>query len=173
MSKKRKKDPKIVGAALVLPLLALLMVGGSTLILAQPYGPGRGFEERGPMLERVMEKLELSAAQQEELHELLAEHRQEHRAQREVAKTARRALAEQIHAEIFDEEAIRQAATAVADIEEELAVQRALMFQEVQKILTPEQHAEMREMLETLRAFKEEWGGRHRGPGGPGPGARG
>ncbi|MGB6001831.1 MAG: hypothetical protein WBI00_15230, partial [Thermoanaerobaculia bacterium] len=81
----------------------------------------------------------------------------------EVVETARQALHDQIHAD-FNEEAIRQAAAAVADIEEELAVSRALMFQEVQKILTPEQQTEMREMIKTMRDFREDWGGRHRGP---------
>lgn len=163
MNKNENSNFKIVGAALVLPLLALLLVGGSTLILAQPQGPGGGSKDREPMLERIMERLELSPAQQEELHELLAENREEHRAQWEVVETARQALHDQIHAD-FNEEAIRQAAAAVADIEEELAVSRALMFQEVQKILTPEQQTEMREMIKTMRDFREDWGGRHRGP---------
>lgn len=163
MNENKKTNSKIVGTALVLPLAALLLVGGSTLIQAQPPGRGGGFEDRGPMLERVMERLELSPAQQEELEELLAENRDQHRAQWEAVKTARRALSDQIHAEIFDEEAIREAAAAVAEIEEELAVSRALKFQEVQQILTPEQRAQMREMVETFQDFREEWGGRHRG----------
>jgi protein CpxP len=163
MSKDKKPDFKIVGAALVLPLLALLLVAGSTLILAQPQGPGGGFKDRGPMLERIMENLELSPGQQEELQELLAENREEHRAQWEVVETARQVLHDQIHAADFNEGAIRQAAAAVADIEEGLAVSRALMFQEVQQILTPEQQAQMREMIKTMRDFREEWGGRHRG----------
>ena len=164
MTKNKKSNSKIAGVALVLPLLVLLLVGGSTLILAQPPGRGGDFKDRGPMLERMMEKLELSPAQQEEIHELLAETRDEHQAQWETVKIARRALSDQIHAEIFNEGAIREAAAAVADIEEELAVSRALKFQEVQQILTPEQQAEMREMMETMRDFREEWGGRHRGP---------
>jgi Spy/CpxP family protein refolding chaperone len=159
------KNPKskILSAALVVPPLALLLVGGSTLVLAQPQGPGGGFRDRGPMLERVIENLELSPAQQEEFEELLAENRDEHRAQWEIVKTARQALSDQIHAVSFDETAIREAAATVADIEEELAVSRALMFQEVQRILTPEQQAEMREMIKTARAFREDFGGRHRG----------
>jgi len=168
MSKDKKSDFKIVGAALVLPLLALLLMGGSTLILAQPQGPGGGFKDRGPMLERVIENLELSPGQLEELQELLAENREEHRAQWEVVETARQALHDQIHAADFNEGAIRQAAAAVADIEEELAVSRALMFQEVQQILTPEQQAQMREMIKTMRAFRDEWSGRHRGHRGRG-----
>ena len=164
MTTNKKPGLKNVTAALVLPMLVLLLVGGSTLILAQPPGRGGGFEDRGPILDRIMEKLDLSPAQEEELHELVAENRDEHQAQRETIRTARRALADQIHAEIFDEEAIREAAAAVADVEEELAVSRALMFQEVQQILTPEQQAQMREMMKTMRDFHEEWGGRHRGP---------
>ena len=96
MNKNENSNFKIVGAALVLPLLALLLVGGSTLILAQPQGPGGGSKDRGPMLERIMENLDLSPAQQEELHELLAENRDEHQAQRESAKTVRQELHDQI-----------------------------------------------------------------------------
>jgi len=168
MNKNENSNFKFVGAALVLPLLALLLVGGSTLILAQPQGPGGGSKDRGLMLERIMENLDLSPAQQEELHELLAENRDEHQAQRESAKTVRQELHDQIHAEVFNEGAIRQSAAAVAAIEEEVAVSRALMFQEVQQILTPEQQAEMREMIKTMRAFREDWGGPHRGHRGRG-----
>jgi Spy/CpxP family protein refolding chaperone len=168
MTKNKRSNSKIAGAALVLPLLVLLLVGGSTLILAQPHGRGGDFEDRGPMLERIMEKLELSPAQEEEIHELLAENRDEHQAQWQAVKTARRALSDQIHATDFNEGAIREAAAAVADIEEELAVSRALKFHEVQQILTPEQQAQMREMMETMRDFREEWGGRHRGQRGRG-----
>lgn len=160
----RKPSSKNVTAALVMPLLVLLLVGGSTLILAQPYGRGGDFEDRGPILDRIMGKLDLSPAQEEELFELMAESREEHRAQWEAVKIARRALTDQIHAEIFDEEAIREAAASWADIEEELAVDRARKFHEIQQILTPEQQAQMREMMETMRDFHEEWGGRHRGP---------
>ncbi len=168
MSKDKNPNFKIVGTALVLPLLALLLVGGSTLILAQPQGPGGGFKDRGPMLERIMENLELSPGQQEQLQVLLAENREEHRAQWEVIETTRQALHDQIHAADFNEGAIRQAAAAVADVEEALAVSRALMFQEVQQILTPEQQAEMREMIKTMQDFREDWGGRHRGHRGRG-----
>ena len=168
MNKITKAKSRIPGAALVLPLLAVVLVGGSTLVVARPHGPGGGLKDRGPMLEHIMERLELSAAQQEQLQELLAENREEHQAQREAAKTARQALSDQIHAEVFNEGAIRQAAAAAGAIDEELAVSRALMFQEVQQILTPEQQAEMREMINTMQAFREEWGGPHRGPRGRG-----
>lgn len=163
MIESKKFKLESAGTPLLIPLAVLLLVGGSTLTLAQPHGPGGGFSDRGPMLDRVIEKLDLSAAQQEELEELLAENRDEHRAQWEAAKTARRTLSDQIHATEFDEGAIRQAAAAVADIEEELAVSRALMFQQVQQILTPEQQAQMREMMGSLREFREDWGGRQRG----------
>lgn len=163
MTKNKKSSSKIAGAALVLPMMVLLLVSGSTLIQAQPPGRGGGFEDRGPMLDRMLERLDLTPTQQEQFQELLAENRDEHRALRENAKTARQALGDQIHAVEFNEGAIREAAAAVAEIEEEVAVSRALMFQEVQQILTPEQQAQMREMMESLRDFHEEWGGRHRG----------
>jgi Spy/CpxP family protein refolding chaperone len=115
------------------------------------------------MLDRMLERLDLTPTQQEQFQELLAENRDEHRALRETAKTARQGLSDQVHAVEFNEGAIREAAAAVAEIEEEVAVSRALMFQEVQQILTPEQQAQMREMMESLRDFHEEWGGRHRG----------
>ena len=94
MNKNTKTDFRIAGAALVLPLLVLLLVGGSTLIQAQPAGRGGGFEDRGPMLDRVIERLDLSPAQEEQFEELLAENREDHRTQREAVKNARQALAD-------------------------------------------------------------------------------
>jgi Spy/CpxP family protein refolding chaperone len=122
----------------------------------------------GERLEWMAEKLELSEGQREELREAFAtgfEGRDE--AQRALFE-ARRALEEQIHADSFDEAAIREAARALAALEADGAVERARHAQKLRQILTPEQYAELEEMRSQRQRFGRR-GHRHRGFGGPPP----
>ena len=65
----------------------------------------------------------------------------------QAAGAARRALFEAIQAEPFDEAAIRKAAKAAAQCEEELSVVRGLVASELRAILTPEQKKAMQNSI--------------------------
>ena len=108
------------------------------------------------MMHRIIERLDLTPAQREEFHDAFAKHREEASGLKTQVRTARRALNEQIHAETFDEGAIRGAAADLAALDSDLAVMRGMFFNQVSLILTPEQREEAREIHKDMRAFGEE-----------------
>ncbi len=152
-------------AACTLALLVALIPG---LLAAQPRGPrGRGgFMHHGPGMgqgpgfERLMERLDLAPDQLEAIRAVRQSHREDLHSSFEQVQAAQRALRQQIHAETFDETAIREAAGALGLAEAEAAVQRARVSQEIRDILTAEQQEELRELLEERRAYMEDKAGR-------------
>ena len=164
-------------ALVVTTLVAVALLALSAPTLARPHGPG-GFGPGGPggglfggpMFERVAERLELTAEQQEQIRGVFEEYRPQLEGSRDLMRNARTVLHDQIHAELFDEGAIRQAAADLAELEADLAVTRALIAQEVRQVLTPEQQVEAKQMMEDARAWREAAGERFRGRrGGRGP----
>ena len=77
----------------------------------------------------------------------------------------RRAVAQAVHAESFDETAIRNAVAATAELEADLAVERARGLHAMLEQLTPEQREQARAMMEH-RAEKGFPGHRMRKPHG-------
>ncbi|MDH3745661.1 MAG: Spy/CpxP family protein refolding chaperone [Acidobacteriota bacterium] len=161
----------------------------ATVTLAQAPGrPGGGFgdigdigdigDRRGPpgLLERMADKLELSEQQRETIRGLVEKHRDDTAVIREDFHGLEGAVEEAIHAEPFDEEAVRAVALQVADVRVELTVARARLGQEIQQVLTPEQREMAAEMRERRKEFRDDARGRGgRGGGrfeGRGPGAR-
>ncbi|MFQ5350803.1 MAG: Spy/CpxP family protein refolding chaperone [Thermoanaerobaculia bacterium] len=153
-------------------ICGLILLTASLPALAQGRGDRRHGRGRGGMdghrLEHLALRLELSDGQREELKELFAAGFETRTEARRNMFEARRALAEQIRAEAFDEAAIRKAAAAVAALEAERAVERALQTQKIRQILTPEQLAEFKGMRGERRRF-ERRGRRGGGFGGPPP----
>jgi Spy/CpxP family protein refolding chaperone len=149
---------------------AAALVIAPTLILAQRgdgHGPHHG---RGHMIERIFERLDLTDDQQEAVHNTMMGHREQTRQLHEEKIAKRRALGQAIHADFFDESAVRQAAADVAAVDADLAVMRAQMFQEINKVLTAEQRERMKELIEDWHFMADEFRGRRSGKG-PGPGA--
>ncbi len=149
-----------------LTVAAAIAVLAPTLLLA---GPGRGGRCGGPGMHgspalRGLHQLDLSEEQRQQLHELRATQREEGQAAHQQLREARVTLAQSIHSEAFDETTVRTASQQVAALEEDQAVERALAFQEVRKILTAEQ-------LEELATLRQERGEGHRNCRGPGGGA--
>lgn len=105
----------------------------------------------GPGLHGLME-LDLEEDQREQIRGLFSAHRDSTESLREAHRQAQKAVAQQIHAEVLDETAIRQASEAAGTVEADLAVERAKLLQDLRKILTAEQLAE----LETLREQRGE-----------------
>lgn len=144
--------------------------GLALLFMALPaLAQGRGHGHGGPggmdrhRLEHLALRLELSDGQREELRQAFEERHEVGAETRRALFDARQALREQIHADSFDEPAIRRAAAAVAALEADMAVERARQAQKLRAILTPEQVAE----LDRLRAERGERGERRFGRRGP------
>lgn len=129
--------------------LALLLLPG--LLAAQ--GPHhRGPYQGGMKAGLLVEGLDLDEAQRQAIDELMASYRDELTAQFQVVAQARRALGDQIYAEIFDEAAIRAASTELAAAEAETAVTRGEIYQQLRGLLNAEQVAQ----LEKMREAREE-----------------
>lgn len=158
---------------IVYSILALLLAAIPAWLLAAPPGPhgpggpggpfGHGFHER------MADKLGLSEAQREDIRGVFEAYRPQTEQLVADLRDAHQALREQMHAETFDESAIRAASAEMGTIHTELAVLRARMHDEVRQFLTPEQLEEARELRELFGGF----GGPHHGHGrwGRGPGA--
>lgn len=143
-------------ALLVTPLLAQAPPG---------RGPGHGrfHDADRPMHERMLEQLDLTDDQQEQIDRLTADHRSAMKDRRELVRDGRMAMRDLVHAEEFDEAAIREAAMAVAEAEADMAVERARLRHEIHKVLTPEQREKAAEMFQERREFVRQHGRDFRG----------
>lgn len=144
--------------------LALLVAALPAVAQPRGHGPGRGpgFMD-GHRFEHLAERLDLSEGQRADLRQAFTARFEEGAEGRRGLFEARQELDAQIHAESFDEAAIREAAGVLAALEAEMAVERARQVQKMHEILTPEQLAQLEEMRGEGRRF-----GRHRGPRGGG-----
>ncbi len=146
-------------------IAAATLLTAVPLVLAQPpdgahrHGPGAG---GGPgwLMGRLADKLDLSKEQRETIRGLFETHRDDTAPLREDLRGLEGAVEESIHAEPFDEEAVRAVAQQVADVRVELAVARARLAQEVHQVLTPEQREQAAEMRERRKDFRGEFGGK-------------
>lgn len=152
-----------------LAIAAVVVMAAAVPVLGQGYGHHPD-KHHGRMMDRVMERLELTEDQRAEVEAMMTGHHDAMEDEIDQLRTAREALFDAIHAAEFNETAIRDAAAAVGAIEADLAVERGLGYQEFRKILTPDQQAEFEEMQKTMRAYHDEFGG---GRGGYGPGPHG
>ncbi len=150
-------------------LLALALAATPAHLMAQPPGPRHGWGEgfgHGPMAGRIFRMLDLDPGQRDSIHAILEGKSEAMDAHFDRVHTARAALGEQIHAEAFDEGAIRAAAKGLAEAEADLAVARAEIFQQVREILNPEQLDKLSRLRELRQEFRELHGrGRGRGFG--------
>jgi Spy/CpxP family protein refolding chaperone len=164
-TKKRRRITLIAFAAAAALALTPIM------IMAQHgdgHGPHRGHDGRGHMIERMFERLDLTDDQKDAVHSTMSQHREQTRTLLEEKIAGRRALGETIHADFFDESAVRQAAADLAAVDADLAVMKAQMFQEINKVLTTEQRERMKELIEDWHFMADEYRGRRSGKG-PGP----
>jgi Spy/CpxP family protein refolding chaperone len=154
-------------ARTAIPLaLALLFGLAPALCLAEPGGGPPGPPDPEMMIERMTEQLGLTEQQSDDLEAVFAVHRKAMRSVHEATRTARENLDTQVHAATFDEAAIRKAAGVLAVLEADRAVAQAKLFQEIRRILTPEQL----QKLEQIREERRERMGPGRGEHLPGPG---
>jgi len=159
----------------ILAALATILMGGLALA-----GPGRDRHRHHPGMEHGMgmgpgagiaaiaDELGLPDAQVQEIHGILAARRTEAEPLMKALKETHERVRQLAHAETLDEQALRDAVLAGAEIQADLAVQRARGFQAMMAILTPEQQTRARELL-AERAQSRPRGPR-RGSFGRGPG---
>ena len=99
------------------------------------HGPGWA---GGPM-KKMIAALDLSEMQKQQIRDILTFQNPEIQPIRKQLILERRALRDLVQSEILDESAIRTQAGKLSALQQEMAVQRARVYNEVRKILTPEQ----------------------------------
>ena len=135
---------------MILAATALLVLTSITITAAQ--GPGHGGKshharaERGDMLQKARQRLDLSEEQKTSVKALFESNREAMQADRQTLREAREALRLETQSETFDEAAIRQLSARVHDTETDMAVARASLHNQVMQLLTEEQQAELNEM---------------------------
>jgi len=107
-------------------------------------GYGKGMGKEGPM--KMLEKLDLTEQQQSQVEDIMTKHKDEKQNLRETIKTAKKALGDAIHADPFDEQAVRLASQTMSTAMEDMAVLRGKIFSQMRSVLTPEQIDQFKEM---------------------------
>ena len=102
-------------------------------------GPVRAGRGGGPPMRMLSLALDLNDAQQEQIKAIFEGHRQEFDELRLRGRTAQGAVRAALEADEVNEQAIRSAVSARAQVEADGAVLRAKVRKEVQALLTPEQ----------------------------------
>jgi len=102
-------------------------------------GPARAGRGGGPPMRMLALALDLTDAQQEQIKAIYEGHRQEFDQLRTRGRTAQSAVRAAVQADEVNEQAIRAAVSARAQVEADGAVLRAKVGKEVQGLLTPEQ----------------------------------
>ena len=141
------------------PLIAVVIgiMLASTTALAAPCGSKRdcapeSCQKPRDRMERVVEVLDLNAAQQEQIAAIRSEDQALSAPLRERQAVIRAQLETIIKAYPFDEAAVRSLAAAQATNRTELIVNRARMQSRIHAVLTPEQ----RVLAEKLRSLRQQ-----------------
>lgn len=137
---------------LALGIVVLGIAGGSALAAdpAPAPQPAPAPKPQAPKGDPSMPALTLTEAQRAETARTLEPYRERIREASRAAGTARRILFETIHQDPMNETAVREAARRAAACEEELAVLRAQVAQELRRILTPAQREAMNQMVKRM-----------------------
>jgi Spy/CpxP family protein refolding chaperone len=139
---------------LVIAMAAAVAAGGVTGMKTEA-APGAGplVQRRGAVLEHVKEKLGLSEEQ-------AARIKAELRAERETIaslltrlRSARAGLRDTIQQEGATEDTIRAASARVAEVQADIAVERARLHGKISPILTAEQRGRLKEFQQRVDGF--------------------
>ena len=117
---------------------------------------GLGQQARGERpLERLADRLDLTAAQRAQIKAVLKSHEKELRLIAEERRTDRQELRELIHTPAATEVALRAASAKLAEVEAEAVVLRHRILQEIRPILTTAQLEELQEIEERIEKLLE------------------
>lgn len=153
-----------VGAALVLAMV----IGAAGSAWAQgPRGgrswAGDGFGAGLPPLRMLAVALELTDAQQDQIRSILQGQRESMQEVGQRMRTARAGVDAAVRAPQVNEEAIRSAVGALAQVQGDAAVLRAKVRQDVLAQFTPEQRTKAEELEQSRRGWNRDRGARQGG----------
>lgn len=118
------------------------------------HAAGYGKHDEFKMM-RVLSKLDLSEAQQQELQALMEQKREMFKSQKEAQREARKALHDAMIAEPYDAAQVHQLAEAQGKAVTARILMRAQTQQEIHALLTPEQRTELATLREN-RSFRNK-----------------
>lgn len=124
------------------------------------HGPHMG-KDVGKHVQRMADDLDLSDAQRASVEQIMTDARAQSEPLREQMRSAREAMRGIVHADTFDEAAVRALAGQNAATMTELAVIRAKSRHAVHAVLTPEQREKMHSMRAARHEHRKHGGGRH------------
>jgi Spy/CpxP family protein refolding chaperone len=135
----------------------------SALLLSLFLAAGAGHAARRPAASsttgglgrRIVQRLDLTPEQVQDIRTIFGAHKEELTSELDRVQAAHAHLFDTIHAETYDEAAIRAASAQVGKAESDLAVTRGKLVTEIRQVLTPEQRAEAKKMLGDTRSFVE------------------
>ena len=104
------------------------------------------FPHHGMDIDAHLDKLGVTEEQKTAAAKILKSYGEQGHAMVDEFITARAELFKQVHADEFNETAIREASRRLAAVEEELAVLGARIIRDLRSILTPEQRERIKEM---------------------------
>jgi Spy/CpxP family protein refolding chaperone len=118
------------------------------------------------MVERMVEQLDLTEEQGEQLRQLFADQRDATEEIRQQIEAAHDRVQQQVDAEQLDEAAIREAAAELSTAQTEMFLSRAQTNQQLRQILTAEQYEDLIRMRERHHKRMQRHPGRfHDGQG--------
>ncbi len=128
-----------------------ILLSGVPVVQAGGFGP---MHHKGglPGLRALME-LDLTDAQKTDVAEIIKKYRDEEVEIRTRLKDARENLMNAVHADVFNEQDVRQAFQQMSPLREDMTVLGAKFMDELKKVLTPEQ-------LEKMKKCKKEFSGK-------------
>ena len=132
---------------IVLASLALALAIPAFLFAAAAAPGAEGWGDHGHFLQHMAKQLNLTADQQTKIKAVFAAHKADLATQMTQLHQARTQLSSAIHADTFDESAIRTASQGVAAAEAELAVIHGKIANEARQILTPDQQVKAKELM--------------------------
>lgn len=149
----------VVGAA---AFMAAVVLGGAVVSAQRP-----GSAARGPRAGLALRALDLTDAQREQIRQLTQQQREQARPLLDKVRAAQEARRQALEAVPFSEQQIRAAAQALAEVEADLAVQRARLQADIYALLTTEQQAQLEKMRAARDARIKERMGRFQQRGQP------
>jgi periplasmic protein CpxP/Spy len=130
-------------------VLTYILVGWASAyaIDAAPAGHWKGHGRHGGAFQEALTRLNLSDAQKHDIASVLKQHREEMLGLRSQMFEAKKALFAAVTASEFDESAVLTAATQAGEVEKNLAVMRAKLFDKIRDRLTPEQQTQLQQLV--------------------------
>jgi Spy/CpxP family protein refolding chaperone len=140
----------------ILTLAAILVAGGLITVKshASEESPSPAFQ-RGAMLKRLADKLDLSADQRQAVRQILVSDKDTLKSLLERVHTARVDLRTAIRADQPSETAVRAASAKVADAEADMAVERMKLYAKIRPVLTDAQRAKISELEQQADGLAE------------------